>query len=211
MTERIKADAFTDPFPHAIFYNFYNDDELKLIWKELDFYTEPGKLLDAKDFGGVVSHTNSKALWLDKIYKGKYRELSNILQVTRKVFANEIMSVFANTHDCVSLAMENNYDNTKVRYYHDGDKYDPHIDKYIEFLGFSYFYREPKKFQGGELIFPKYDYKFECYNNSLIIFPGWVEHGVNEVTIKDSDYFDGYGRYAITSFFGLADKRKETE
>ena len=49
MTERIKADAFTDPFPHAIFYNFYNDDELKLIWKELDFYTEPGKLLDAKD------------------------------------------------------------------------------------------------------------------------------------------------------------------
>ena len=118
MTEIIKADAFTDPFPHAIFYNFYNDDELKLIWKELDFYTEPGKLLDAKDFGGVVSHTNSKALWLDKVYQGKYRELSNILQVTRKVFANEIMSVFASTHDCVSLAMENNYDNTKVRYYH---------------------------------------------------------------------------------------------
>ena len=28
-----------------------------------------------------------------------------------------------------------------------------------------------------------------------------VEHGVREVSIKESDYFDGWGRYAITSFF----------
>ena len=34
-----------------------------------------------------------------------------------------------------------------------------------------------------------------------IIFPGWVEHGVTEVKIQDSDYYDGQGRYAITSFF----------
>ena len=78
MKEHIKADAFTDPFPHVIFHNFYNDSELKLIWEELDFYTKPGKLLSAKEYGGVVTHTNSKALWLDKIYLGKYRELSNI-------------------------------------------------------------------------------------------------------------------------------------
>ena len=39
------------------------------------------------------------------------------------------------------------------------------------------------------------------------MMPGWVEHGVSQVTIQDSDYFDGYGRYAITSFFG----NKETE
>jgi len=52
------------------------------------------------------------------------------------------------------------------------------------------------------LIFPKYDYTFDCPNNSTIIFPGWVEHGVTEVKIENSDYYDGYGRYAITSFFG---------
>ena len=40
----------------------------------------------------------------------------------------------------------------------------------------------------------------------MIIFPGWVEHGVREISIKDSDYFDGWGRYAITSFFGYKDK-----
>ena len=64
------------------------------------------------------------------------------------------------------------------------------------------FYKKPKKFTGGELYFPKYDYTFDCPNNSTIIFPGWVEHGVNEVKIENSDYYDGYGRYAITSFFG---------
>jgi len=36
----------------------------------------------------------------------------------------------------------------------------------------------------------------------MVIFPGWVEHAVRKVTIKDSDYFEGNGRYAITSFFG---------
>ena len=36
----------------------------------------------------------------------------------------------------------------------------------------------------------------------MIIFAGWVEHGVSEVKIKDSDYYDGYGRYSITNFFG---------
>jgi hypothetical protein len=34
------------------------------------------------------------------------------------------------------------------------------------------------------------------------MMPGWVEHGVNQVSIEDSDYYDGYGRYSITSFFG---------
>ena len=44
----------------------------------------------------------------------------------------------------------------------------------------------------------------------MVIFPGWVEHGVNKVTIKDSDYFEGNGRYAITSFFGCRAKQERT-
>ena len=155
----------------------------------------------------MVDKTNSKAIWLDKIFSKKYRNLSNILKVNRKLFDSAVLEAFSSVHDCCSIAKFCNYDVTKVRYYHDGDYYEPHTDKTVQFLGFSYFYREPKRFQGGELIFPKYDYKFNCDNNSLIMMPGWVEHGVSQVTIQDSDYFDGYGRYAITSFFG----NKETE
>ena len=201
---------FKDPFPHMIVENFYNDAELKLIWEELDFYTKDGKLFDAHEFGGVVNKTNSKAIWLDKVFDKKYRNLSNILKVNRKLFDSAVLEAFSSVHDCCSIAKFCNYDVTKVRYYHDGDYYEPHTDKTVQFLGFSYFYREPKKFEGGELIFPKYDYTFDCPNNSLIMMPGWVEHGVSKISIKNSDYFDGYGRYAVTSFFSNKDK-KETE
>ena len=201
---------FKDPFPHMIVENFYNDDELKLIWEELDFYTKDGKLFDAHEFGGVIDKTNSKAIWLDKVFSRKYRNLSNILKVNRKLFDSAVLEAFSSVHDCCSIAKFCNYDVTKVRYYHDGDYYEPHTDKTVQFLGFSYFYREPKKFEGGELIFPKYDYTFDCPNNSLIMMPGWVEHGVSKISIKNSDYFDGYGRYAVTSFFSNKDK-KETE
>ena len=196
---------FKDPFPHMIVKNFYNESELKLIWEELDFYTKDGKLFDAHEFGGVIDKTNSKAIWLDKIFSKKYRNLSNILKVNRKLFDSADLEALSSVHECCSIAKFCNYDVTKVRYYHDGDYYEPHTDKTVQFLGFSYFYREPKKFEGGELIFPKYDYTFDCPNNSLIMMPGWVEHGVSKISIKNSDYFDVYGRYAVTSFFSNKD------
>ena len=45
----------------------------------------------------------------------------------------------------------------------------PHTDKSIPFLAFSYLHETKKKFTGGELIFPKYDYSFNCDDNSLIM------------------------------------------
>ena len=208
--EQLSAYVDEFPFPHMIIDNFYNEEELELIWEELKFYTKPGKLLEAKDYGGVVGYTNAKALMLDSVYRNysdndgvNYRILSNILTVNRKLFASGILDTFATIHDCCSIANQSNSDTTKIRYYHDGEGYDPHTDKGFQFLAFSYFYKEPKKFTGGQLYFPKYNYEIPCDNNSMIIFPGWVEHGVREVSIENSDYYDGWGRYAITSFFGF--------
>ena len=199
--ETLEGVAFEKPFPHLIIENFYNPEELELIWEELKFYTKPGKFLDAKGFGGVVDKTNSHAIILDEIYKTN-RKLSNILTVNRKLFTSETLDLFAEIHDCCCIANQSNYDVTKVRYYYNDDYYDPHTDKSFQFLAFSYFHKQPKKFSGGELLFPKYDYYYPCDDNSMIIFPGWVEHGVSKVKINDSEYYDGHGRYAITSFFG---------
>tara|TARA_B100000575_G_scaffold290703_1_gene294910 strand:- start:761 stop:1387 length:627 start_codon:yes stop_codon:yes gene_type:complete len=205
--ENINVRVTESPFPHAIFNNFYNETELSLIWEELNFYTKPNKLLGVKDYEGVIGATNAKAIILDSVYEN-HRSISNILTVNRKIFHKDTLEVFSNISDSCGIARYCNWDCTKLRYYHNGEYYRPHIDKTMQFLAFSYFYKEPKKFTGGELLFPKYDYKMDCDNNSLIMFPGWVEHGVNEVSIQNSDYYEGYGRYAITSFFGCKDKKK---
>ena len=211
MKEYLEADLYVEPFPLMVVQNFYNKIELELIWKELDFYTSPNKLFEAKEYGGVVDRTNAKAICLDELYKGQenkknFRNISNILTVNRKLFNSGVLDKFSQLHECCTLATESNHDVTKVRYYHNNEYYDPHTDKSVMFLAFSYFFKEPKKFTGGDLIFPKYDFKVPCDNNTMVIFPGWVEHGVRKVTIKDSDYFDGWGRYCISSFFGCRDR-----
>ena len=211
MKEFLEADLYVEPFPLMVVQNFYNKIELELILKELDFYTSPNKLFEAKEYGGVVDRTNAKAICLDELYKGQenkknFRNISNILTVNRKLFNSGVLDKFSQLHECCTLATESNHDVTKVRYYHNNEYYDPHTDKSVMFLAFSYFFKEPKKFTGGDLIFPKYDFKVPCDNNTMVIFPGWVEHGVRKVTIKDSDYFDGWGRYCISSFFGCRDR-----
>ena len=212
MKETLEADLYVEPFPLMVVHNYYNELELNLIWEELNFYTKPGKLVEAKDYGGVVGHTNAKAIVLDKIYKNDsevdYRNISNILTVNRKLFNSGVLDKFSELHGCCSIATKTNWDTTKVRYYHNEEYYDPHTDSSIHFLAFSHFYKEPKRFKGGDLEFPSYDFKLPCENNSIVIFPGWVEHGVRKVKIEDSDYYDGYGRYAITSFFGCRDTNK---
>ena len=216
MKEQLEAELYCEPFPLMVINNFYNQQELDLIWKELDFYTAPNKLFTAENYGGVVGYTNAKAIVLDDLYENyennekgvNFRNISNILTVNRKLFESGVLDTFSSLHGWVSIANKTNHDITKVRYYHDGQYYDPHTDKSTMFLAFSYFYKEPKKFVGGDLEFTKYDFKLPCDNNSMVIFPGWVEHGVRKVKIKNSDYYDGWGRYAITSFFGCKDKKK---
>ena len=200
--QQLEGISYETPFPHLILKDFYNEEELELIWEELKFYTKPGKLLEAKDFGGISHRTNSHAIQLDELYsEKKFRGISNILTVNRKLFDGEILKAFAKIHDCCRTAPVSNWDVTKVRYYHNNDYYQPHTDSAFHFLSFSYFYREPKKFSGGEIFFPDYDYEYSCDNNSMIILPAWVNHGVKEVSIKDSDYYDGWGRYCISNFF----------
>ena len=202
--------SYKEPFPHMIIENFYDPDELKLIWEELTFYTKPEKLVEAKHFGGIQDATNSHAVCLDNVYRDhsdddgpNYRKLSNILTLNRKLFNDEILNKFAKTHDSCQIIKHCNSDTTKVRYYHDGEYYKPHIDSPMQFLGFYYTHKEPKKFTGGDLIFPYYNSQLTCENNSMILMPGWVEHGVTKVSIKESDYYDGWGRYCISSFINV--------
>ena len=104
--KELEGTVFSEPFPHLIIENFYDDEELDLIWEELKYYTKPGKLLEAEDFGGVVGKTNSHALSLDDVYeKQTYRSLSNILTVNRNLFTSSALDVFAEKFDVLCFVV----------------------------------------------------------------------------------------------------------
>ena len=110
MKEQLEAELYCEPFPLMVINNFYNQQELDLIWKELDFYTAPDKLFTAENYGGVVGYTNAKAIVLDDLYKNyennekgvNFRNISNILTVNRKLFTSNALDIFAKIHDCLS-------------------------------------------------------------------------------------------------------------
>lgn len=196
-----KVHVHAKPFPHIIVEEMYDDSELSLIWEELNFLTKPGKLWDPEKHQASNDdgyQTESKAIILDYLYSE--RVVSDILGVNRKLFSGPYLKLLSEIAPHCALATRSNYDLTKIRYYHHNDYYDAHVDTVFDFISFTYFYKKPKKFSGGELFFPEYDYEFECSDNSMIIIPSYVEHGVKKVFIESSDYYDGYGRYCMTQF-----------
>ena len=190
------------PFPHLIVRNMYTEQELDLIWQELNFLTYSSKLTGPENYLGAQNDlgeylSNAKALFLDTVYQK--REYSNILTVNRKLFNGGFTQFFSELSPDLKFIPLVNYDITKVRYYQNGEYYKPHIDHKFAALSLSYFYRNPKQFSGGELFFPPYDYEFDCTHNSMILFPGYVEHGVKEVKTDENPYSGG-SRYCMTQF-----------
>lgn len=197
--------ALKEPFPHLIVENMYDEKELELIWEELYFLTKPNKLLTPDMFGGAHDKngnyvTKSHAIELDFVYTN--RDISNIITLNRKLFNSEYLELFSKLAPYCKAATKSNYDFTKVRYYHDGDYYDPHYDIPFNFIACTYFYHTPKKFVGGEIFFPEYDYEYSCENNSMILFPSYIDHGVKKISIDSHDYYSCKGRYCVTQFFG---------
>jgi Rps23 Pro-64 3,4-dihydroxylase Tpa1-like proline 4-hydroxylase len=180
----------------------YTDEELGLIWQELDFLTHSSKLEDPSVYLGAKDSlgnylTNAKALRLETVYQK--REYSNILNVNRKLFREGFTQLFSELSPDLKFIPLVNTDTTKIRYYQNGEYYNPHTDHLHAALSISYFYREPKQFSGGELFFPPHDYEFDCLHNSMIMFPGYVEHGVKMVETGENPY-SGNSRYCMTQF-----------
>lgn len=196
-----------NPFPHLIVENMYNEEELELIWEELEFLNKPGKLKDPEGYGAAKTNgqyiTNSKALELDDIYKN--RNISNILTVNRKLF--NYCEVYSNLSPYHSKFSHSNFDITKIRYYSDDEYYDPHMDTVYDTIACTYFYKEPKKFFGGDLFFPQFNYTVECKNNLCVIFPSYFMHEVKKIKIPNSDYDYGFGRYCMTQFTNVIEKK----
>ena len=96
-----------------------------------------------------------------------------------------------------------NQDNTLLSYYENGNYYHSHTDKaFLTCL--TWVFKQPKKFEGGNLTFTDYDITIEVNTNCTVIFPSCIKHEVSKISMKKEDLDDLNGRICITQFFGLS-------
>lgn len=196
----------TYPFHYLYFENFYSEEELKLIWEEIDrLSTEDNLLLSPEETGSaevdIGSETKilkaNKGVWLNGLHPD--RKITNILNITRKLYEPRFISPQSSWF---FKDINFNRDVTLLSYYEDGDHYLKHNDcSYI--TACTWLYKEPKQFLGGEFCFSDYDIKISCKNNSCIVFPSNIWHSVNKVYIPDEFKNKGLGRYCITQFVSV--------
>jgi hypothetical protein len=194
-----------NPFPFLQIENLYDEDELKLIWQELNFLNYPDKLQIPEKTGTALDKENiplkkNKGLFLDTIYPK--REISNILTVNRRLFDSEILDIFSELSFGYQSIKHTNDDSTLISYYEDADYYKPHEDNAI-YTAVTWFFKEPKAFIGGDFYFSDYNVKIEVQNNMMVLFPSFVKHSVDEIILKDRS-LSGYGRYSMTQFVYIA-------
>jgi len=187
-----------EPFEYIIIDNAYTEEELKLIFVELDFWSLSQNFMGPEDTGTARWNDGSpkkknKGIFLDFVYRE--RNFSNILKLNRKIYKIELNEPSV----VLNFLKESNYDTTLVSYYENESHYKSHQDSSI-LTAVTYLYKQPKAFEGGDLVLTKYGIAFEPWFNRTYIMPAVVEHEVTEVKMKLEDCGKGLGRYCISNF-----------
>ena len=214
---------YDENIPFIIIDDFYDNYQLNSIWREFDFlydkleyptHSSVETIRGAVDDNGSMLK-NNKSVWLDVIYP--YRNISNILTHNRKFFYNW-KSIFSGSKSWWIQSMGEcshifNMDSTLLAYYEDDSYYKIHVDTSV-ISTCTWFYREPKGFDGGDFIINPNDRDIgkelsETYlpseikirNNRMVIFPSCIPHKVLPIKMKD-EYKDmkGMGRFSLTNF-----------
>jgi hypothetical protein len=186
----MRIEYIQTPFPHAIIDDFFTKEQYEEVNNEIQVLkTSQNNYFDNDRHHSTLESYNIKTWDLDNFYKDD-RSKSAILNYTKQVMFLDY-SLQSGLSELYKLLRITNYDVTYVHSYGNGATYPEHYDAAI--LSFLFFvWDEPKKFTGGDLYFPLYDYKPTMTSNSVFIFGGTETHTVTEV--KDCD---GYNRNII--------------
>ena len=190
-----------------VFDDWYNEEELKAVWKEIDFYSQTQELQRANKNLTVTgvdekgeAQANCYRIYLNSFYTK--RELAPILKSISK-FVNPYMHKKIKTIRMGRQFPETNRDTSFISYYEDADNFKPHFDVF-QFTALIWLYKEPRDFEGGDLILHDFENKkIELKNNRLVFFPSYYLHSVEKIIMKTKEKFKG--RYCISHFFYTVD------
>ena len=190
--------------PIIVIDEYYDELAADKIWQELCFLNNDPRKLETPEETGSAWRTNeagekmylrkNMACQLDRTYRD--RNVSNILTENRKLFSTELRLKLEEYHIYFRAFDGIDTDATIVNYYENADYYLPHTDMSI-LTCLTWFYKKPKSFIGGELIFEN-ELSIECLYNRAVIFPSMLKHAVEITTVNEHLVGQNYGRYAIT-------------
>jgi len=194
--------------------NVYNDKQLKSIWKELEFMTDEDKLRDphqtgtatAPHKGRLIPLKNNKGIFLDPVYRSY--EYSPIIKNAIEIIRSEdFINKISGFNPLFKIIQNCNAVSTLLSYYETSDYYKPHTDHGV-FTMLSHYFKEPKKFTGGNLtlISDTKKVEIEIRNNRSILFPSVTMHSVDMIGMTgDYQAFGGDGRYCISHFLATGE------
>ena len=193
---------FPEPFPHVIIEKFFEPDELAQVWDELKFLTYEHKLRPPEKTSAAIDENQQRkkkgsGLFLFDAYRDK--DTSDIIRCSSKLFNRELAKILSDFNYIFDYLASSNRYGILLNYYQDGDYYHGHTDRSCMSAVITLF-REPQKFTGGDLIFPKSGKRLAPQTNRMVIFPGIIEHEVEMVSMEGDTPYSGNGRYSINLF-----------
>lgn len=196
-----------DGIDAVVIDNFYTEDQLNEIGDELKFLTKPSimqedkdKLEAAVDLDGNFITTKA-GVWVDTVFRDwKHSALIShpMTNFSKKETTDKIISY----NSLFSLFYHCNVRNHLLSYYENSGYYSKHVDAAV-FTVLSYFYKEPKKFSGGDITLHNRDNtkkaNIEIKNNRVVIIPSCTVHEVEKIEMT-SKKLSGEGRYCCAIF-----------
>jgi hypothetical protein len=193
--------------------NWYSDEELRKVFVEFDYYMNNGldNLIKSETDSSTArtkeggSKAKTYRFYIDPtkfsaLYRYNYKYMSD--EFGKMVLDNTIFGGYLNNTRKNSLM---------VNYYEEGKYYKSHTDVSVV-TQLTWLFREPKMFDGGDLILTDMGETIECVHNRTVFFPGFYPHEVTKVTMSEEwnqlsdavkwDTGGGYyGRFSIANFF----------
>ena len=198
----MKVHSHTDPFPFLFIEDLYTEEELRLIWCELDYYQSNKVVLESNTNPSVTDdgkpRTKKKGCFVDNVFEN--RDCSSILNVSRKLLDPGL--ICQSNHIFAWKHFQPNVDHSLLSYYDDGCYYLPHHDNTVVSI-ISWLWKEPKCFEGGDFVFEDYKMTLKCKYNSAVAFPGTTRHGVTPIKMEDQYKDLGLGRYSLSHFLNF--------
>lgn len=189
--------------PVVIADDLFTYREYKLMFDEFKFIKDRGLLMSGNETGGAVNLDDgtmlkqNSSVFLDQLYNE--RSLSDMLSVNRKVFSSSVVSELIKLHSLFNYIPLSTQDATLLSYYDSDNKYEGHRDEATITI-LTWFYEEPRKFEGGDFIVED-EFKIECRANRTVFMPSYMLHAVTPVRPEKPN--KGLGRYTMTQFVQL--------